>query len=243
MHCIAILSLLSPGMSPWRVRERIWRHFGDLRLLHLLDDKDLIQSVLGLLDASEAVYGNSYFNTEIKNPISTVNDKGAGLSKSALLVSKAIVITLSNLRQESDNIFYICTIGIVHIAASIFCYSRFENGLHIFDVKGPQTRHFRDFLSDGNVPNWIIMNIILSVEKYFLIELTDESSSNGMLSKDRKTTILDEFHASRVESNESNLTIVIANFSSICTIEVHESDGKIIDLFDFLKILRSQFFE
>jgi hypothetical protein len=242
VHCIAILSLLSPGISPWRVRERIWRHFGDLRLLHLLDDKDLIRSVLGLLDASDAFYGNSYFNTKIKNPISTVNDRG-GLSKSALLVSKAIVITLSNLRQESDNTFYICTIGIVHIAASIFCYSRFENGLHIFDVKGPETRHFRDLLSDGNVPNWIIMNIILSVEKYFMSELTDESHRNGLLSKDRKTKILDEFHASRIESNESNLTIDVAKFSSICTIEVHESDGKIIDLFDFIETFRSQFFE
>jgi hypothetical protein len=198
--------------------------------------------VLGLLNASEAVYGNSYFNSKIKNPISIVNDKG-GLSKSALLVSKAIVNTLSNLRQESDNAFYICTIGIVHIASSIFCYSRFENGLHIFNVKGPQTRHFRDLLSDGNVPNWIIMNIILSVGKYFMSELTDESYRNGLLSKDRKTKILNEFHASRIESNESNLTIDIANFSSICTIEVHESDGKIIDLFDFIETFRLQFFE
>ena len=52
VHCVSVLALLSPTLSPWRVRERVWRELGELRLLHLLEDSDLILSMLGLLDAS-----------------------------------------------------------------------------------------------------------------------------------------------------------------------------------------------
>jgi hypothetical protein len=243
VHCIAILSLISPCISPWRVQERIWRHFSDLRLLHLLEDKLLIHSVIGLLDASEAVYGNRHLNTDIKSTkVSAVEDKG-GISKSALLVSKAIVITLSNLRQESDNNFYICTVGIVHIAASIFCYSRFENNIYVFEVKGPRTRFFKDILCDGNVPNWIIMDIILSVEKYFISRLRDGSHRDGLFSKENKIKILDEFHGSRIMVNKCNQYIDITKNSRNFTIEVYESDEKMFNIFDFINTFRSQFFD
>ena len=53
VHCVSVLALLSPTLSPWRVRERVWRELGELRLLHLLQDPDLIISMLGLLDASK----------------------------------------------------------------------------------------------------------------------------------------------------------------------------------------------
>ena len=52
VHCGAALVLLAPLVAPWRVRERVWRHFGELRVLHLLEDAALLEGLLPLLDAA-----------------------------------------------------------------------------------------------------------------------------------------------------------------------------------------------
>lgn len=253
MHCIATLSLLSSRISPWRVRERIWRHFGDLRLLHLLENEVLIHSVIGLLDASEAegVYATtgSDSHRHSKSPMNHNNNGGRSIndsnnkssSKSALIVSKAIAVTLSNLREESDKNFHICTVGIIHVAASIFCFHRIENGQSVFQVKGPQTRLLKDLLCDTDVPDWIIMNIILSVEKYFLRETKGEpldhrgQQSSG---EKRRRNIFDEFHRTRISSNNSALDMKTTYFPIISSVEVCEMDGKLFNLFDFIKTFR-----
>ena len=49
-HCASVLVLLSPLLSPWRLRERVWRHLADLRLLHLAEDQRLIKALLPILE-------------------------------------------------------------------------------------------------------------------------------------------------------------------------------------------------
>ena len=52
VHCASVLCLLSPTLSPWRVREKVWRELGQLRLLHLIESESIIDSVLGLMDCT-----------------------------------------------------------------------------------------------------------------------------------------------------------------------------------------------
>ena len=50
VHCGSVLVLLSPLLSPWRLRERVWRHLADLRLLHLVENPGLIEALLPVLE-------------------------------------------------------------------------------------------------------------------------------------------------------------------------------------------------
>ena len=52
VHSTSVLCLLSPTLSPWRVREKVWRELGQLRLLHLLESESIIDSLLGLMECS-----------------------------------------------------------------------------------------------------------------------------------------------------------------------------------------------
>jgi hypothetical protein len=55
VHCASTLCLLSPSLCPWRVRERVWRELGQVRLLHLLENEEIIFSMLGILYCSSIV--------------------------------------------------------------------------------------------------------------------------------------------------------------------------------------------
>ena len=87
VHCIAVLALLSPSLSPWRVRERVWRELGELRLLHLLENPILIRSMWGLLKVPE---GNKVTTTAAAATATTTATATATAATAVTAVTTAI---------------------------------------------------------------------------------------------------------------------------------------------------------
>jgi hypothetical protein len=248
VHCASTLCLLSPSLCPWRVRERVWRELGQVRLLHLLEDEEIICSILGILCCSSIVTddlhpadlgslqgvnystdavaattatavsdsdgieggnggtmvpsnGDSLTDHSERSPSITVTYCGIGSDrraveagrKSMVLVSRAIIVALSSLRSEADQLWLIVCIGLNQVAASIFttctCKRTQRQGegesqrRFVFFLDASQARLLTEVLSEETCADWIVWGILLSAESLFNGEkshlLDMETAVNG----------------------------------------------------------------
>ena len=79
VHCGSVLVLLSPLLSPWRLRERVWRHLADLRLLHLVEDQHIIAALLPVLETPPPFSPPPLPATHPSGVLSAVDNQDNGL--------------------------------------------------------------------------------------------------------------------------------------------------------------------
>lgn len=157
-------------MSPWRVRERVWRELGQIRLLHLLEHEELILSMIGLLHFPQEVMG-------LQTGVSpTVTGRGSrdGSSKTMLLVSKDILEALCILRADEDKDWMLVSVGLYHIAASIF--SKYGNSASSC-MTTPQFRALTNMVSDCSIADWVVYGVFQAADRFFGCDAaTDEGT-------------------------------------------------------------------
>ena len=154
-------------MSPWRVRERVWRELGEIRLLHLLENKVLILSMIGLLQypqergGGEAGKGRGSSSSSSSGAGRDCRD---GSSKTMLLVSTAILGAFSCLRAEEDKDWMIVSVGLYHIAASFFST---DSTAASSAISAPQHRALINMLSDCSTADWVVCGVLLAADRFF----------------------------------------------------------------------------
>lgn len=174
MHCVSVLCLLSPWVSPWRVRERVWRELGEIRLLHLLENKKLILSMIGLLQYPQERGREGREGREERGSSSSSGggkDSRDGSSKTMLLVSKAILGAFSCLRAEEDKDWMIVSVGLYHIAASIFST---DSTAASPAITAPQHRALTNMLSDCSTADWAVCGVLLAADRFFGCETSTD---------------------------------------------------------------------
>jgi hypothetical protein len=223
--------------------------------------------MIGLLNASEIVSPVCLNIDDIDESSSNCNDRTKGNSnrsstsdtdkgdadskevvrpgfQSMTVVSRSIIATLSNLRGDNDKDWLICSIGLYHIAASMFsvdiCTANMRSKIA---VSSAQYRLLQGLLSDKTVPDWIITGTFLTLDSCYL------NSEKSEIREDTSVRIpakkfLPEYHRKRIELNESSsyqlknfqflsLIIILENFSATDTSST---------LFDFIKSHRPHLF-
>ena len=154
-------------MSPWRVRERVWRELGQIRLLHLLEHEELILSMIGLLHFPQEVMG-------VQTRASTTVTGRDGSSKTMLLVSKAILEALSILRADEDKDWMLVSVGLYHIAASIF--SKDGNSASSC-MTTPQLRALTHMVSDCSIADWVVYGVLQAADRFFGCDAATEEGT------------------------------------------------------------------
>jgi len=150
VHCGAALVLLAPLVAPWRVRERVWRHFGELRVLHLLEDAALLEGLLPLLDAAPDGPGAA--------PAATAPARGSA----SALVGTAIAAALSGLRSLDDRRWLVCSLGLYHLAAGLFASAApaAGGGVTLALPVGPAVRQLKELVADPGVEDWVVAGVL-----------------------------------------------------------------------------------
>ena len=153
VHCGAALVLLAPLVAPWRVRERVWRHFGELRVLHLLEDAALLEGLLPLLDAAPDGPGAA--------PAATAPARGSA----SALVGTAIAAALSGLRSLDDRRWLVCSLGLYHLAAGLFASAApaapaADGGVTLALPVGPAVRQLKELVADPGVEDWVVAGVL-----------------------------------------------------------------------------------
>jgi hypothetical protein len=201
-----------------------------VRLLHLLEDEEIIFSMLGILYCSSLVThhlhpaerGSLQIDECSSDKVSTVTaasesdgiEGGNGgtmvpicrdsvtghaegstsitvtycgvgsveaLSKSMVLVSRAILEALSSLRSEADRLWLMVCIGLNQVAASIFttCTCKHTQGQGQGEGQGERLRRFdfildasqgrllTEVLSDEAHADWIVWGVLLAADCLF----------------------------------------------------------------------------
>ena len=171
-------------MSPWRVRERVWRELGQIRLLHLLEHEDLILSMISLLHCPQATVkasasASASASAGVRGGGSTRvagRESRDGSSKTMLLVSKAILEALSCLRAAEDKDWMIVSVGLYHIAASIFSTDSHSDTP---SMTSPQLRALTNMVSDCSTADWVVCGVLQAADRFFGCDASADRTVHG----------------------------------------------------------------
>jgi hypothetical protein len=153
----------------------VWRELGEIRLLHLLENKVLILSMIGLLRYPQEI--GRGVGREGRGSSSSSSGGGGGndsrdrSSKTMLLVSKAILGAFSCLRAEEDKDWMIVSVGLYHIAASIFSA---DSTAASPTITSPQHRALTNMLSDCSTADWVVCSVLQAADCFFSNEASTD---------------------------------------------------------------------
>jgi hypothetical protein len=145
----------------------VWRELGEIRLLHLLENKKLILSMIGLLQYQE----RGREGRGSSSGSGAGKDSRDGSSKTMLLVSKAILGAFSCLRAEEDKDWMIVSVGLYHIAASIFSN---DSTAASPTITAPQHRALTNLLSDCTTADWVVFGVLQAADRFFSNEASTD---------------------------------------------------------------------
>lgn len=149
----------------------MWRELGEIRLLHLLENKALILSMIGLLQYPQERGSEGGGGKERGSSSGAGKDSRDGSSKTMLLVSKAILGAFSCLRAEEDKDWMIVSVGLYHIAASIFSS---DSTAASPTITAPQHRALTNMLSDCSTADWVVCGVLQAADRF----LSNEASTD-----------------------------------------------------------------
>lgn len=134
VHSLVLNILISPLIQSWRVKDKIWRELGSLRLLHLIEGPQLV-STLPLFILEE-------------NNISSLSPA----------LAQNIIDSLSNLRSDEDKEWNICLVGVYMIYSFIF--EKEVNDSNVDILSGRRSKFFYDIINNSFVPDWLLFDIL-----------------------------------------------------------------------------------
>jgi hypothetical protein len=135
VHSLVLTIFISPLIQSWRVKDKIWRELGSLRLLHLIEGPQLVKT-LPLFVLKE----NNHFS----------------LSSPAL--AQIILDSLSTLRSDEDKEWNICLVGVCMIYSFIFEKEAIDADTNI--LSGRRSKFFYDMIHNSLVPDWLLVDIL-----------------------------------------------------------------------------------
>lgn len=126
--------------------------------------------MIGLLHFPQEVMGVQ------TRAITTGTGRGSrdGSSKTMLLVSKAILEALCILRADEDKDWMLVSVGLYHIAASIFSK---DGNTASSCMTTPQLRALTNMVGDCSIADWVVYGVLQAADRFFGSDaVTDEGT-------------------------------------------------------------------
>ena len=188
-------------MSPWRVRERVWRELGQIRLLHLLEHEELILSMIGLLHFPQEIVRVQTGGS------ATVTGRSSrdGSSKTMLLVSKAILEALCILRADEDKDWMLVSVGLYHIAASIFSKDGYSASSC---MTIPQHRALTNMVSNCSIADWVVYGVLKAADRFFSCDAATDEGKTVPCEEEKKEEVEKKVEATKEEEKKERKEMV-----------------------------------
>lgn len=155
VHSVVLTVLASPCM-PWAVRLRVWAAVGSVRLVHLLEDRVAIQSLMPALLRPALLVPQTSNGSHLR-PI--------GIQTESLALYTEIVAALIHLRSDSDRQWCIVAVTVFQIARFVFVGEQESGGEFIKPAVRGQAAHLLDKLfkvaqSEEDRGWWILQAVL-----------------------------------------------------------------------------------